>query len=335
MRFNDDTPRVTLLSLPSYVHHVDQDGSLDRNYRHAKVVFILNMNELLDTSINRCPSGYLNNPEEDRRKYDTDKEMTLLKFVDDTWGPVGSFNWFATHGTSMSPTNSLITGDNKGAAALIMEDWYNSNVTHKGFEIIQSVTDSGASHYRVPQRICNIIPNYHEHRRRPQFVSAFCQSNCGGVSPIVLGAFCINTDLPCDFNQSTCNGRNELCYDHGPGYPDEFESTRIIGERQFKKAAELFESASVQLKGKVGYGHSYTDFCDLSVRLSNVNESVRTCPAAKAFAFAVGTTDGPGAFLNPSLWFILGFTSEVVEMKICMHALHWKAVTNISPNKVK
>ena len=91
--------------------------------------------------------------------------MTLLKFVDDTWGPVGSFNWFATHGTSMSRTNSLISGDNKGAAARFMEDWYNSNATLKGSEIIQSVTDSGASYYRVPRRISNIIPNYHERRK--------------------------------------------------------------------------------------------------------------------------------------------------------------------------
>lgn len=50
--------------------------------------------------------------------------MTLLKFEDLEWGPVGSFNWFATHGTSMSRTNSLISGDNKGAAARFMEDWF-------------------------------------------------------------------------------------------------------------------------------------------------------------------------------------------------------------------
>lgn len=53
---------------------------------------------------------------------------------------------------------------------------------------------------------------------KPGFVSAFCQSNCGDVSPNVLGAFCIDTGLPCDFNQSTCGGKNELCYGRGPGY---------------------------------------------------------------------------------------------------------------------
>lgn len=53
---------------------------------------------------------------------------------------------------------------------------------------------------------------------KPKFVSAFCQSNCGDVSPNVLGAFCIDTGLPCDFNHSTCNGKNEPCYGRGPGY---------------------------------------------------------------------------------------------------------------------
>lgn len=51
---------------------------------------------------------------------------------------------------------------------------------------------------------------------KPQFVSAFCQSNCGDVSPNVLGAFCIDSGLPCDFNHSTCNGKNEQCYGRGP-----------------------------------------------------------------------------------------------------------------------
>ncbi|KAL7612537.1 hypothetical protein Lser_V15G04740 [Lactuca serriola] len=285
-------------------------------------VFI-NKGDLLDASINRSPSAYLNNPEEERSnyEYDTDKEMTLLKFVDDEWGPVGSFNWFATHGTSMSRTNSLISGDNKGAAARFMEDWYN-----KGFQT-QSLIK-----YKLPRRISNIIPDFHQHRKelmeialsfqasggrgvtralsvarrvrssfrqaeKPQFVSAFCQTNCGDVSPNVLGAFCIDTGLPCDFNQSTCNGRNELCYGRGPGYPDEFESTRIIGERQFRKATQLFESASEKLKGKVNYRHTYIDFSNLSVTVTAANgSSVKTCPAAMGFAFAAGTTDGPGAF---------------------------------------
>lgn len=164
-----------------------------------------------------------------------------------------------------------------------------------------------------------------------KFVSAFCQSNCGDVSPNTLGAFCNDTGLPCDFNHSTCNGKNELCYGRGPGYvsfvshafslsvcvfllsifliglcvvcfaryPDEFESTRIIGEKQFKMAVQLFNKATEKLEGKVGYQHAYVDFSNLPVTVPKAgggSEMVRTCPAAMGFGFAAGTTDGPGAF---------------------------------------
>ncbi|KAJ4978338.1 hypothetical protein NE237_009118 [Protea cynaroides] len=288
--------------------------------------------ELLDAGVNRSPSAYLNNPAEERSKYkyNVDREMTLLKFVDDEWGPVGSFNWFATHGTSMSRTNSLISGDNKGSAARFMEDWFEQNGFLDGVENLNSDTYAGHS---IPRRISSIIPslpNYDELRdlaasyqstrgkpatrmlsvssrvrsalkqtERPRFVSAFCQSNCGDVSPNVLGTFCIDTGLPCDFNHSTCSGKNELCYGRGPGYPDEFESTRIIGERQFKKAVDLFNKASEQLKGKLEYRHSHIDFSKLEVTVPKQGggyEVVKTCPAAMGFGFAAGTTDGPGAF---------------------------------------
>ncbi|KAM0953451.1 putative ceramidase [Dioscorea sansibarensis] len=296
----------------------------------------VNKGELLDAGINRSPSAYLNNPslERSRYKYNVDKEMTLLKFVDDEWGPVGAFNWFATHGTSMSRTNSLISGDNKGAAARFMEDWFKQ----MSLDEIDIVYPEGLETLKInegsPRRVSTIIPRLpnsvdelkqiassfqasggrrvtrslsatrrlrSSFRRgnRPKFVSAFCQSNCGDVSPNVLGAFCTDTGLPCDFNHSTCNGKNELCYGRGPGYPDEFESTRLIGERQFRKAVDLFTTASEQIKGKVDYRHTYLDLSHLEVTLPSSDGSkrvVKTCPAAMGFAFAAGTTDGPGAF---------------------------------------
>ncbi|KAL9426108.1 hypothetical protein AB3S75_032975 [Citrus x aurantiifolia] len=293
----------------------------------------INKGELLDAGVNRSPSSYLNNPaaERNKYKYDVDKEMTLIKFVNEEWGPIGSFNWFATHGTSMSRTNPLISGDNKGAAARFMEDWFEQRGSHNGFN---SPYSNNPGTDRVPRRISSLVHNPLENgnelmklaasfersegrpatrslsvasrvrnalkrAEKPQFVSAFCQSNCGDVSPNVLGAFCIDSGLPCDFNHSTCNGKNELCYGRGPGYPDEFESTRIIGERQFRKAVELFNTATEQLTGKVGYKHAYVDFSNLEVGLpkrGGGTEVVKTCPAAMGFAFAAGTTDGPGAF---------------------------------------
>ncbi|GMN47844.1 hypothetical protein TIFTF001_017015 [Ficus carica] len=290
----------------------------------------VNTGELLNAGVNRSPSAYLNNPASERSKYmyDVDKEMTLIKFVDKYWGPIGTFNWFATHGTSMSRTNSLISGDNKGAAARFMEDWFERSSSGRSLH----VNESGTS--RIPRRVSSLILNSNENRNelmklaasfqssqgqpstrllssakrvrsalrkpdRPQFVSAFCQSNCGDVSPNVLGAFCTDTGLPCDFDHSTCNGKNELCYGRGPGYPDEFESTRIIGERQFRKAVELFDKATENLKGKIRYRQAYVDFSKLKLSVpqeDGTNKVLQTCPAALGFAFAAGTTDGPGAF---------------------------------------
>lgn len=85
--------------------------------------------EVENAGINRSPSAYLLNPAEERARYpsNVDKEMTLLKFVDSATGKsVGAFSWYATHGTSMSRDNKLISGDNKGAAARFFEDWFTS-----------------------------------------------------------------------------------------------------------------------------------------------------------------------------------------------------------------
>lgn len=82
-----------------------------------------------NAGINRSPSAYLLNPAEERARYkfNVDKEMTLLKFVDGaTQKSIGAFSWYATHGTSMSRDNKLISGDNKGAAARFFEDWFAS-----------------------------------------------------------------------------------------------------------------------------------------------------------------------------------------------------------------
>lgn len=76
-------------------------------------------------------------------------------------------------------------------------------------------------------------------------------------------------------------------------YPDEILSTKIIGEKQFQKAVDLFNSAQEELPGKVDYRHTYLNFTDIEVELDR-NIVVRTCPAAIGPGFAAGTTDGPG-----------------------------------------
>lgn len=62
---------------------------------------------------------------------------------------------------------------------------------------------------------------------------------------------------------------------------------------------ELFNTAAEQITGKVEFRHAYIDLSKLEVFLPSNGtgqEVHRTCPAAMGFAFAAGTTDGPGAF---------------------------------------
>nr|XP_043619098.1 neutral ceramidase 2-like [Erigeron canadensis] len=270
-------------------------------------VFI-NTGDLVNAGVNRSPSAYLFNPPTERERYprDVDTLMTLLKFVDGTsQKSVGAFTWFATHGTSMSSNNTLISGDNKGAAARFFEDWFTSTSTNSTTFYAQENTSTSALIKRASTikatggQPCSQTSSQGFKVRKnnggSQFVGAFCQSNVGDVSPNVLGAFCTDTGLPCDFNHSSCHGNDQLCIGRGPGYPDETKSTKIIGERQFLKAVELFTSAKEQLTGKIDYRHIYLNFTNIDVKLAD-NQTAKTCPAALGAGFAAGTTDGPGAF---------------------------------------
>jgi len=91
---------------------------------------VLTVGELDDANINRSPTSYLQNPAEERAKYqhDTDHNMSMVKFVKNVAGvetPVAIFNWFAVHPTSMNNTNVLVSGDNKGYASYLFEQWVN------------------------------------------------------------------------------------------------------------------------------------------------------------------------------------------------------------------
>ncbi|KAL7261643.1 hypothetical protein ACSBR1_000137 [Camellia fascicularis] len=264
----------------------------------------INQGDVENAGINRSPSAYLFNPPEERARYqrDVDPEMTLLKFVDGKSGKsIGAFSWFATHGTSMSRDNKLISGDNKGAAARFFEDWFTSTTTNSTLlPPSASSTTSTKRGLRIKStggQPCTKTTSQGLKVRKNDgslFVGAFCQSNVGDVTPNVLGAFCTDTGKPCDFNSSTCHGDDTLCVGRGPGYPDEILSTKIIGERQFKKAVDLFTTAKDEIRGKIDYRHVYLNFTNLEMELKG--KVVRTCPAALGPSFAAGTTDGPGMF---------------------------------------
>ncbi len=260
-----------------------------------------------DANISRSPFAYFANPEEERKQYnhDVDKTLTMLKFQDAAGGQsLGVLTWFPVHGTSMLGNNTLISGDNKGVAAHLLE---------------QAIRDSeGADN---------------------GFVAGFSQANVGDTSPNVLGAYCEDgSGEMCNFEDSTCGGKNEPCHGRGPEFRSKDQgasSCYEIGKRQFLAAKRLYDNmlvwAGTPLQGPVVKSfHSFQNFSNFSFSHPN-GSTVSTCPAALGYSFAAGTTDGPGAFdfkqnssgspnANP-LWSVVsGFIHEPSDEQIaCQH----------------
>ena len=112
-----------------------------------------------------------------------------------------------------------------------------------------------------------------ESDRAVKFVAGFPQSNPGDMSPNV-GA-----------------GSN-----YGP-VGDQFENTRIIGERQARKARELFTAAGVTITGPIDHRQRYVDFSHVEIGPEFAVDGVtRTWPAVIGQSMAAGTVDGPGAW---------------------------------------
>jgi neutral ceramidase len=80
-----------------------------------------------------------------------------------------------------------------------------------------------------------------------------------------LGAFCespgqVYDGQPCESNHSTCGGKTEDCHGRGPGFQiSDFESNRIIGEKQFEGAQQIMGSPLSPVQGGVKSVHVYLD----------------------------------------------------------------------------
>ena len=214
--------------------------------------------ELHDASVNRSPQSFANNPEADRAVFPDaiDPTTTLLRIERDG-RLVGAINWFATHGTSMTNRNMLISGDNKGYAA------------------------------------------YHWERAAPGIVAAFAQTNAGDMSPNYPNA----TQGPTD---------------------DEFENTRIIGQRQYDAAHALATDAardSVDAHVDARLTHVRLAGLEADGRWTGDGQPHRTGKAVLGAAFAAGTKEGPG----------LPVVHEGVDANPALYAVS-KALWRVLPN---
>uniref|UniRef100_A0A3P9HFT0 Neutral ceramidase n=1 Tax=Oryzias latipes TaxID=8090 RepID=A0A3P9HFT0_ORYLA len=230
-----------------------------RNMRPGRIY--VNKGELVDSSLNRSPHSYMNNPEDERKRYEknTDKQVVVLKFTDLDGDGIGMISWFAVHAVSMNFTNRMVSSDNMGYASYLLEQ----------------------------------DKNFGELPGQGSFVAGFSSSNLGDVSPNTRGPHCMNTGLLCDYLNSSCPvGGTKMCKAFGPG-EDMFESTRIIGHNIFMKVKELYANAVHEVTGSVQFAHQWVNMTDVTVQLNDTHTG-RTCKPALGHSFAAGTTDGGG-----------------------------------------
>lgn len=213
--------------------------AIDKAHRDLKPGSIqIGQGQLADASKNRSLPAYMKNPQAERERWGSsiDPEMTVLRFKQGS-NDVGAISWFATHGTSMTNKNHLISADNKGYAQWRWEH------------------EIKGARYNADS----------------DFVAAFAQSNAGDMTP----------NLNLDGTGPTAN---------------EFDNTRIIGERQLQKALSIYNGPLETLSGPVDFRHRFVDFSRITVGSQFTGGAPQTtCPAALGMSFAAGSTeDGPG-----------------------------------------
>lgn len=216
----------------------------------------LGRGELTDASVNRSRAAFGKNPAGDRAAFPgaIDPAMTVLRFRQGG-SDIGAISWFATHSTSLTNKNTLLSPDNKGYASYAWEH---------GAEGVRYLDgDKG-------------------------FVAAFPNTNAGDMSP--------------NLNLRPGSGPTE----------DEFENTRIIGDRQYRKAKEVYDRADTPVSGGVDSRMRYVDMENVTVggAFTPDGKEHRTCPAVVGASTLAGSVeDGPAI---PG--FTEGMTSPVAKL---------------------
>lgn len=200
----------------------------------------LGRGELHDASVNRSRIAFERNPEDDKSHFPNaiDPAVTVLS-LRKGGRQVGAITWFATHNTSMSNKNRLISADNKGYASFTFEHG------EHGVRYLDGAAD---------------------------FVAAFPQTNSGDMSP--------------NLNLQPTSGPTD----------NEFENTRIIGERQYR-AGKAALGAARSVSGPVDSLLCYIDLSDIAVdgRWTPNGQPRHTAPACAGVSLIAGSTeDGPG-----------------------------------------
>ncbi|MFD7658985.1 neutral/alkaline ceramidase [Actinosynnema sp. NPDC059797] len=200
----------------------------------------LGRGQLTNASVNRSRTAFERNPAADKAHFPNaiDPAVTVLKFRRGG-EDVGAISWFATHNTSMTNENTLISPDNKGYASY---QWEHDD------EGVRYLDD------------------------RPGFVAAFPNTNAGDLSP--------------NLHLRPGSGPTE----------DEVENTRIIGERQNRKAQEVFAGPQRAVTGGVDSRMRFVDMSRVAVdgRHTTDGRPGTTCSGVVGASTMAGSVeDGP------------------------------------------
>lgn len=107
-----------------------------------------------------------------------------------------------------------------------------------------------------------------EKRGNKNFISAFANSCCGDISP----------------NAGKDESGNKY---RKPDGKHDLENTEKFGRKQFQKALDLYDSASKELEGNIGYCHTYVDMSNCSID----EDEKRTWPAAMGYGMLRGSQE--------------------------------------------
>mgnify|MGYP006073949705 CR=1 FL=1 len=248
----------------------------------------INRGRVENAGINRSLIAYEQNPEAERKQYadSIDKDMTLLKFVDQS-GDIGLLNWLPVHPTSMTFFNRLISGDNKGYASLKVER--QKGVTYK---------------------------------EENEFVAAFAQSNPGDVTPNLN----LNNTGPGkdDFDSTQIIGERQvevaikLFNDASELLKGNIDSRQIYVDLSDFEVTDKFSGQGTQHTCPSAYGYSFAGgstedggghflfregmteqsiFLDFLIKLitgaPKSTDAVRRCQLPKAVLFETGSSNPP------------------------------------------
>jgi neutral ceramidase len=182
----------------------------------------------------------------------------------------------------------------QGEKSIGMINWFATHPNTLGGKFtLQSGDNKGYASYLFEKT----LKGHSRYSDSKDFVAAFAISNAGDMSPN------INPDT---------EGR-------GPT-SDRLENVRIIGDRQFVKALDLYNNANIQLTGSIASRHKFVDFSNTQVAGDFTQEGTKsTCIAALGESFAAGTEDGRGPDIfsegtkadNPFLQFLTGMLAPI------------------------